>query len=136
MAEASVPTYYDLLWPTLQSVIHMGGSARLDEIAQAVIERQGYSEAQQAIFHGDGPQTEIEYRLAWARTYLKGMGLLENSARGVWSVTEAGRNGASDPSRAPRRLNRRRTTVSRNRNTERLPALYVPRRPRPLLSPI
>jgi restriction system protein len=96
MAEASVPTYYDLLWPTLQSVIHMGGSARLDEIAQAVIERQGYSEAQQAILHGDGPQTEIEYRLAWARTYLKGMGLLENSARGVWSVTEAGRNVSQD----------------------------------------
>ncbi|HEX9517260.1 MAG TPA: winged helix-turn-helix domain-containing protein [Streptosporangiaceae bacterium] len=34
--------------------------------------------------HNDGPETEIGYRLAWARTYLKGMGLLTNSARGVW----------------------------------------------------
>lgn len=91
MSDVSVPTYQDLLWPTLQAVIDMGGSARLDEIVQAVLEREGYSEAQQAIPHGDGPQTEIEYRLAWARTYLKGMGLLENSARGVWSVNEAGR---------------------------------------------
>ena len=32
----------------------------------------------------------IRYRLAWARTYLKGLGLLTNSQRGVWTVTEAG----------------------------------------------
>lgn len=91
MTSATVPSYYALLWPTLQAVIGMDGSGRLDEINRAVIEREGYNEQQQAVLHGDGPQTEIEYRLAWARTYLKGMGPLENSARGVWSVTEAGR---------------------------------------------
>lgn len=32
-------------------------------------------------------QTELQYRLAWARTYLKKYGLLENSARGVWALT-------------------------------------------------
>ena len=32
-------------------------------------------------------QTEVGYRLAWARTYLKKYGLLENSARGVWALT-------------------------------------------------
>ncbi|MGI9082401.1 MAG: restriction endonuclease [Thermoleophilaceae bacterium] len=96
MADSSVPSYYDLLWPTLQAVIDLGGSARLNEIVQAVIEREGYSEERQAVPHGDGPQTEIEYRLAWARTYLKGMGLFENSARGVWAVTDAGRHGELD----------------------------------------
>src|SRR5205085_2014960 len=30
--------------------------------------------------------TEIEYRLAWARTYMKKYGLLENSGRGVWAI--------------------------------------------------
>ncbi len=35
---------------------------------------------------------EIEYRLAWARTYLKMMGLLVNSRRGVWTLTEEGRS--------------------------------------------
>lgn len=33
-------------------------------------------------------QTEVAYRLAWARTYLRKYGLLENSSRGVWSLTE------------------------------------------------
>ena len=31
--------------------------------------------------------TEVGYRLAWARTYLKKYGFLENSNRGVWALT-------------------------------------------------
>jgi restriction system protein len=34
--------------------------------------------------------TEIEYRLMWTRTYLKRYGILENSSRGVWSLTPEG----------------------------------------------
>jgi restriction system protein len=96
VADATVPSYFDLLWPTLQAVVGIDGSGRLDEINRAVVEREGFNEEQQAVLHGDGPQTEIEYRLAWARTYLKGMGLLANSGRGVWSVTEIGRNVRQD----------------------------------------
>jgi restriction system protein len=36
-------------------------------------------------------QTEVEYRLAWARTYLRKYGVLENSSRGVWALTPKGR---------------------------------------------
>jgi restriction system protein len=32
----------------------------------------------------------IDYRLAWARNYLKNIGLIASSQRGVWSITEAG----------------------------------------------
>lgn len=32
-------------------------------------------------------QTEVGYRLAWSRTYLRKFGLLENSSRGVWALT-------------------------------------------------
>jgi restriction system protein len=67
-----------------------GGSASIDEILQTVIELEGLTEAQQGVLHGDGPATEIGYRLAWARTYLKGMGLLTNSRRGVWTLTDEG----------------------------------------------
>ena len=30
--------------------------------------------------------TEVDYRLAWARTFLKNFGAIENSARRVWSI--------------------------------------------------
>jgi len=89
--DVTLPPYTDLLWPTVQAVIELGGSGVIEEIDSAVIDRTGLSEEARAVLHGDGPGTEIEYRLAWARTYLKGMGLLSNTRRGVWSVTDRGR---------------------------------------------
>jgi len=90
-ADAQIPPYKDLLWPTLGAVREMGDSGTIEEIVEKVIEREGFTEEQQSVQHGDGPRSEIEYRLAWARTYLKGMGALINSTGGVWSTTEAGR---------------------------------------------
>lgn len=39
---------------------------------------------------GKNNQTELAYRLAWARTYLKKYGLIINSTRGVWALTPNG----------------------------------------------
>jgi restriction system protein len=91
-----MPIYHELLWPTLEAVSELGGSATISELNERVIERMGFDEAQQSLLHADGPQTELEYRLAWARTNLKWIGLLENSARGVWSLTESGRSATPD----------------------------------------
>ena len=41
--------------------------------------------------HGKGSQTEIEYRAAWARNYLKNAGLIENTERSIWVLTQKGR---------------------------------------------
>ncbi len=87
-----MPIYHELLWPTLDAITKLGGSATIQEINEEVISTEGFSEDQQAVPHGAGRQSEIEYRLAWARTNLKGLGAVENSARGVWSVTERGRS--------------------------------------------
>lgn len=90
-----MPSYADMLWPTLQAVIELGGAASNDEIEAAVIARCNYSPEVQGILHLDlGLTTEIQYRLAWARTYLKAMGLLKHHGRTrsrVWSVTPRGR---------------------------------------------
>nr|WP_272948420.1 MULTISPECIES: restriction endonuclease [unclassified Ornithinimicrobium] len=83
--------------PTLEAVDELGGSGSINEIVEAVQRRERFSEEQQAVLQKDGPETEIRYRQAWARTYLKGMGLLDNSSRGVWSLTEAGKRLLSDP---------------------------------------
>lgn len=86
----SVPPYNELLWPTLEAVRELGHSARLDEINERVIERENFSDEQLAVLHNEGPRSELEYRLAWARTYLKGMGALANASRGVWQTTSLG----------------------------------------------
>lgn len=87
-----VPTYDQLLWPTINALRSLGGSGAISEINERVIELEAFDPRQQALLHGDGPQTEIEYRLAWARTYLKMMGLADNSGRGVWTLLEPGRS--------------------------------------------
>jgi len=98
MTTVDLPQYHELLWPALQGVSELGGSASITEIAETVVKREAFSDDQQAALHNDGPETEIGYRLAWARTYLKGMGLLTNSARGVWALTDEGTALLTDPS--------------------------------------
>ncbi|MEI2728329.1 MAG: restriction endonuclease [Candidatus Nanopelagicales bacterium] len=88
----NIPRYQDVLWPAVVALRDLGGSASISELDERLIANEGFSDEQQAVLHGDGPGSEIAYRIAWARTYLKGMGLADNSSRAVWSLTEAGRS--------------------------------------------
>jgi restriction system protein len=47
MATGDVPPYHELLWPALQAVAELGGSASISEIVETVIKREGFSDAQQ-----------------------------------------------------------------------------------------
>jgi restriction system protein len=87
-----IPPYHQMYWPTLQAIIALGDSGSVQEINDKAIELADYSSEQQNVLHGDGPQTEIRYRMAWARSYLKAVGALENSARGIWSITDHGKS--------------------------------------------
>jgi restriction system protein len=98
VAGIDLPQYPDLLWTTLQAVAELGGSASISEIAETVIKREAFSDEQQAILHKNGPQTEIEYRLAWARTVLRWIGLLSNSSRSVWALTDEAKAVLAHPS--------------------------------------
>jgi restriction system protein len=69
----------------------LGGSGSVSEIEEKVIELLGLSESDANEIHkGSATETELNYRLAWARTYLKIYGVLENSSRGVWALTAKG----------------------------------------------
>jgi restriction system protein len=83
---SSVPTFDSMLIPTVQALQALGGSGSIEEIYEQVIQILQLPDQILEITHGDTSQSEVEYRLAWSRTYLKKYGLLENSARGVWSL--------------------------------------------------
>lgn len=89
-AAAQVPTFEELQWPALIALKVMGGSASNDELLAKVIEVTGVSDEIASVVHSDHRQTKLSYNLAWAKTYLKRAGAVENSARGVWSITDAG----------------------------------------------
>lgn len=83
----NIPTYDKMLIPTLEALKLLGGSGSIEEINEKVYEVAKFDEEILAIPHDEnGVQSKVDYRLAWARTYLKKYGLLENSTRGVWSL--------------------------------------------------
>lgn len=88
-----VPTFDEMMNPLIQSLKNLGGSGTIEEMENEVAEIMHLSDEQLELLHNPerSSQTEVGYRLAWTRTYLKKYGLLENSARGVWALTKKGR---------------------------------------------
>jgi len=74
----------------LDALFALGGSGSIDEIYEKVLEQENIDEEISSLPHNPekSNQTEVAYRLAWARTYLKKFGFLENSSRGVWTLTK------------------------------------------------
>ncbi|WP_047539928.1 restriction endonuclease [Methylotenera versatilis] len=89
-----LPSFDELMIPLVGALNELGGSGSIEEIYSKVIEITKFSENILNQLHDPekSSQTEIGYRLAWARTYLKKFGFLENSSRGVWALTEKARN--------------------------------------------
>jgi restriction system protein len=99
----AVPKYSELFNPTLTAVKQLGGSATVAELNQQVAKLLHLSDEEIAEPHVHGTSTKLQYRVAWARSYLKAYGLLSNSVRGVWSVTPSGNNTKSvDPAHVTR----------------------------------
>jgi len=84
--------YDDLMNPVIQALKNLGGSGTNEEINNKVADIAKIPSGQLEVLHNPekGGMTEIEYRLMWTRTYLKIYGVIENSTRGVWSLTEKG----------------------------------------------
>jgi restriction system protein len=83
--------YDDLFTPTLKALHELGGSSSVAEMEEEVASILKLTDEQVNEIHR-GSTTKLTYRLAWARNYLKRFGLLENSSRGIWTLTEIGRN--------------------------------------------
>jgi restriction system protein len=89
-----MPTYDQLFNPLLRALKALGGSGSIEEIYDKVVDLEKLPEDIISQLHDaeKSSLTEVGYRLAWARTYLKKYGLLENSSRGIWSVTAKAAN--------------------------------------------
>jgi len=88
MNKSSVPQYHELLNPLLSALHELGGSGTTSEIYETVAQQSDLPDEVAEIPHNPekSNRTELEYRLAWARTYLKKYGIINNSERGVWVI--------------------------------------------------
>ncbi|MEG2493679.1 MAG: restriction endonuclease [Rikenellaceae bacterium] len=89
--DSILPSYDELIIPTLKALVSLGGSGSIDEINPKVYEIANISDDILLISHKEDEdgRSEVDYRLAWSRTYLKKFGLIENSTRGIWSLVNA-----------------------------------------------
>ncbi|MDC0065597.1 restriction endonuclease [Verrucomicrobia bacterium] len=83
-------TFDDLINPCLKAFHNLGGSGTNNEVEEEVVQILKLSDEETSVIHR-GTTTKLCYRLYWARNYLKKDGILENSSRGVWSMTDAGK---------------------------------------------
>lgn len=87
----SVPTFDELMNPTLSALQRLGGSASIMELLQQIVEELRLPrEVVEKPHSSRDNMTQLEYRLTWTRTYLKKYGVITNSARGVWALTPKG----------------------------------------------
>ena len=83
------PVYKFFLHPTLKALYDLGGSGSNEEIYKKVLAIMKLPDEVIDELHSF-TMTEVEYKLMWARTYLKNYGAVENSKQGVWALTSKG----------------------------------------------
>lgn len=90
---ARPPQYTDYINPVLDSLRKLGGSARPAEVCPAIAKDLSLSDSilEERLTNG---VSRFENQVHWARFYLVKDGYIDSSRRGVWSLTEKGRNAA------------------------------------------
>ena len=87
----SIPKFDELFNPVLEAIKKLGGSASVSELNEEVTKSLNLTDKEIAEPHNER-MTALQYRLAWARSYLKTYGLLDNSDSGVWVLSAKGKN--------------------------------------------
>lgn len=89
--DATLPSLPGMMLRIIEALQAIGGSAHIRELDEKVIELEGVTEDEQSLpMSGDDPRNRVNYYLAWARTYLKRGGAIENRSRAVWTLTPEG----------------------------------------------
>lgn len=88
--EKAFPDLPQLMVATVEALKAMGGSANIHELDETIIEREGVTEEEQSFNMPNDGRAKLKYYLSWARTYLRRGGAIENSARGIWAITDKG----------------------------------------------
>lgn len=89
------PQFVKYFGAVLQALRELGDSGRPKEIYPLVARICSVSESELSQTNQNGG-SKFENQVAWARFYLVKAGYIDSSKRGVWSLTETGRNGDLD----------------------------------------
>ena len=82
----------DFYVPVLRTLDELGGSGQVEEIDNRVIEMTGLTAEDLAATYEKSGALMVPDKISWARSYLRQGGLLKNEGRGLWVLTEEGRD--------------------------------------------
>jgi restriction system protein len=85
------PKYYEFMNPILQALRERGGTLTNEELVDAVVTLMRLPDEILERRQQGHNLSEVEYRIAWAKSYLKQAGYLTQSERGVWALTPKGK---------------------------------------------
>ena len=78
--------------PILEALKKLGGSATPSEVRKKIIDDENLSEEETREVRGKSGVNKFANELAFARNYLVYEELIDGGERGIWKITEAGRN--------------------------------------------
>ena len=85
------PQFVQFLQPVLDALIELGGSGQPSEVKERIADKLNITEEQQVEQNPSGA-SRFSKNVDWARFYLAKADFIDASTRGVWSITEKGRN--------------------------------------------
>lgn len=100
----TVPKVEDFYFPVLSCLDTLGGSGQIGEIDAATIE---FLHLTQEVLDARYPKSGaliVPDRISWARTYLRIGELLKSEGRGLWVITDAGRDALAKGEAAVREI--------------------------------
>lgn len=88
-----VPRHTEYMNPIISVLRDAGGPLKTLELNTRVAKLMALPDDVMAVIHNpeQGDRPEAFYRMAWSRTYLKKMGIIDNPSRSMWELTEKGR---------------------------------------------
>jgi restriction system protein len=81
--------------PLLDAMREKGGQARPREIYEAIAQNLNLSEEERTVTNKNG-YPKFENQIAWARSYFVKTGYLDSPSRGVWRLTDKGKEAHLD----------------------------------------
>ncbi len=91
-----IPDYQTLMLPVLKALAD-GNEHKLQQITENLSKEFNLTEEELSKLIPSGTQSIFYNRVGWAKTYLKKAGLLENCGKGVFKITNEGKNVLKNP---------------------------------------
>lgn len=89
--KAKGPQFVQYFQPVIDALVELGGSGQPSEVKKVIADKLNITEEEQSEQISSGA-SRFSNSVDWARFYLAKAGYIDSSTRGVWSLSEQGRN--------------------------------------------